>query len=423
MARGRREDEYDVEGYTARQQAVGVGSTALTGAVAGGQVGGAYGALAGGIIGAGVGWYNMDQQEREYIDAQEQQNALNRELKSQDLYDRWLQQYNMQGAMQREEAMLSARQAAARGGLTPAAAASLEQQTRFDYDFAHGAGIPGVLTAAQQADLARRQQVLAEYETAQGLANNAAPVDYSAAFGQLAGAVTQYGTMNTGTAATSPPSTVQAQPAPVAAAAAAPATQQAAPAGLQTASGQTADPVWGAIDQNAASPEGWVMGDGGFVPFAGAATMPSPATQPAPQAAPVRILAQSVPRASTPPQAAPRATSAAPLTPYSGPVDEYGNPAQSDTAEPLNLPETDFTSDAGFTKLVQSGVRPSSIEAAKKGDAAALVNAFPERFEDPGYQDWLKRNSKKDSLAVYGAYLRSTDPNPTPWYQSTTTVR
>lgn len=191
------EDEDVDSGYSAGDYAAG----ALGGAASGATIGQmllpvpGLGAGLGALGGAAVGLFQTAQNAKQYAAAQEQQAALNRELESRDVYDRILQQQGLLAAKQKEETLLAARQAAARGNLTPGAAAALEQQAAADVNFQLGAERPGMFLAAQQADLARRQQVLAEYETAQALANNAAPTDYSEALGALAQGAALYGTV------------------------------------------------------------------------------------------------------------------------------------------------------------------------------------------------------------------------------------
>ena len=187
-----------VQGYDASQWLGGIGAGAASGAATG-SVFGPVGTAVGGIGGALLGALQTSQEEAAYKAAQEQQNALNKQLASRDVYDRMLQQQGLQTAGAREEAGLQARQAAARGGLTPGAAAALEAQTQTDVAGALAAQRPSMFLAAQQADLARRNQVLQEFSTAQQLANNSQPEDWSEALGGLTKAAALYGSMNKGT--------------------------------------------------------------------------------------------------------------------------------------------------------------------------------------------------------------------------------
>lgn len=185
-----RPDEYGTDKYL-----LGTGSGIASGAEAGSAFG-PWGALVGGIIGGGVGAAQTAEQDKAAQDAQMQQHALEQDLKSTDVYDRMAQATALQGQQARQRAVLDARQAAARAGMTPAAAAEFERQAGLQVDAAMAAQRPSDFLAAQQADLARRQQVLQEYNAAQGLANDAAPTDYSQLWGGLMQAANTYGSMN-----------------------------------------------------------------------------------------------------------------------------------------------------------------------------------------------------------------------------------
>lgn len=192
MAKNKTTEELDH--YDPLQWLGGIGSTAASGAAAGsafGPVGTAVGGLAGGLAGA----FNTYQNEQAYLEQQRQQLALEADLQSRDVYDRMMQQQGLASSAGRDAALNEARLAASRAGLSPGAAVGLERQVTREFAQDQAAQRPGMFLAAQQADLARRQQVLSEYETAQNLANNAAPPDYSELFGQVAGAAAQYGRM------------------------------------------------------------------------------------------------------------------------------------------------------------------------------------------------------------------------------------
>lgn len=192
MAKKTRTDE--IEGYDAGNYLAGIGGAAASGAAAGSTFG-VPGALIGAGVGGLVGAFNTYEQEQAYLEAQRQQLALNKDLQSSDVYDRMMQQEGLLNAASRDQALVDARTAAARAGLSPAAAIALERSTARGVAADQAAQRPGLFLAAQQADLARRQQVLSEYEAAQNLANNARPPDYSELFGQVAGAVGQVGAM------------------------------------------------------------------------------------------------------------------------------------------------------------------------------------------------------------------------------------
>lgn len=193
----------DPEYYNAGQWLGGIAAPAATGAAAGATFG-PYGALIGGAGGALIGGIDTALSQDAYLAAQAQQAALNKELASTDVYDRMLQQQGLLGAAGRNEALLAARQGASRAGLTPGAALALERQAVADSQAADAAQRPGMFLAANQADLARRAQVLDEYNIAQGLANNAQSPDLSGMYGQLAGAVSKYGTAYGGKRTTPP---------------------------------------------------------------------------------------------------------------------------------------------------------------------------------------------------------------------------
>lgn len=171
MARYYEPDE-ELDQYGASDWATGVGTGALTGATAGSAFG-PWGTVIGGVVGAGAGAIGTYVDQQKYLAAQRQQQDLERELRSRETYDLMLQQQGLNDARARQEAVLQARQAAARGNLSAEATAMLEQQALTSLAEAQGAAKPGLFLAAQQADQARQNQVLAQYGAAQELATRA----------------------------------------------------------------------------------------------------------------------------------------------------------------------------------------------------------------------------------------------------------
>ena len=170
MAKYYEPDELDY--YGAGEWGAGVGSGLATGAAAGSTFG-PWGTLIGGVVGAGVGAFGTYSDQQKYLEAQRQQQELEKELRSRSVYDLMLQQQGLSDARTRQEATVNARQAAARGNLSPQATAMLEQQAMNDLAFAQSAAKPELFLAAQAADRARQQQVLQNYGVAQGLASTA----------------------------------------------------------------------------------------------------------------------------------------------------------------------------------------------------------------------------------------------------------
>ena len=188
-------DDEEIEGYGAGQWLTGIGGGAASGAVTGGTIGGPWGAVIGGVVGAGAGAVSTGLSEEEYRKAQEQQNALNADLGDRSIYDNLIAQQGQREALTREANQVAAQQAAARGNLTPGSTIALQRNVERDQALAAGMERGSLYNAAQQMDLARRNQVLEEYGVAQSLANNAAPSDnFNKSMGALTAAASEYGT-------------------------------------------------------------------------------------------------------------------------------------------------------------------------------------------------------------------------------------
>lgn len=211
-----KKNQDDFEGLSAFDIATGVGTSAATGAATGASVAGPWGALAGGLIGGAVGGVKSYSQQQALKDAYEQQQDLDRQLGQSSLVDAYQTDAALRSGAQLQSAQQGAQQRAAQMGLTPAAALGLERQFTQDqaqqsaYDRASG------FSAAAQAERARRAAVLGEFETAQGLANNATEglAASDAELANLTRAASYLGEMNRGANAPGPatPMTDQFQP-------------------------------------------------------------------------------------------------------------------------------------------------------------------------------------------------------------------
>lgn len=341
-----------IDTYDTGDRLKGIGGGAASGAAAGAAAG-PYGALIGAGIGGVVGAFTTQEQEDAYRQQQQQQHDLQHDLQSHDQYDRMLQNSGLGSALQRQEAVLSARESAARGGLTPAATASLEQRALADANFQFGAERPALYLAAQQIDLARRNQVIQEYQASQGLADNAQPQDYSQALGAATSAVSQLATVKSAPASPAAPTTpsLDASIAPV-----------SAP--------QIGGSVWDSI---------MAEGQGG-VPTAAAATAPG-------------IPAGAIGAAQTGSGNAVSATgNAAPAAIQPTPV-AYAPPQVGPGAGPTSP-------GAGAPGTPPPGVHPETYAAAQKGDAEYLL-AYNAR-NDP-----YSSTSDLDELAINNYFTGS----------------
>lgn len=350
-------DPEEVENLDTATWATNVGGSTLSGATAGLSVGGPWGALIGGVLGAGVGVATTAEQERAYREAQEQQNTLNQDLQSRDVYDFMLQQQGMAASSQREDARLAARQAAARGGLTPAAAAQLEQNAVQGVNVAHSAALPGVYLAAQQADLQRRGQVLDEYTVAQQLATQNAPPDYSQLWGQVAAGAAQYGTMTGGGQTQAPMTTTDVAAANNANVAAVSQAPTGAPQ-------QVTLPPQSAVNAVSMFP---VAPGGVTLPLQGALGPPPAGVSGLPAETP------TLPEAPGAPNAAPAGVSQPPGSAPPGGASPSVTPG---AANPSGTTQVQPGSSAG---RIPTEVRPETVKAAEAGDVEALL-----RWEEAG---------------------------------------
>jgi len=162
------------EEYDETQYAGNILSKGVAGAGAGAQAGGPWGALIGGLGGMAVGGYQSYLEEQELAEAMQQQRDLESDLDNANAnFELYLQDQALAQGIARQDAELAARQGAARGGLTPAAAESLALEAKTDTDRSYFAQRGPVLQAAKQAELAERAQILDEYADAQALADQA----------------------------------------------------------------------------------------------------------------------------------------------------------------------------------------------------------------------------------------------------------
>lgn len=173
------------DNYGAGDWALGIGSNALAGGTAGAAFG-PIGAAVGAAAGAGLGALTTFEQEQAYKEEQVRQAALDRDLKNSDPLNRTLESFALAHKGHTDQAVLAAREAAARGGLTPEAQASLELQARRDASEVFTKSLPSLYEAAAAAHVQQQGQTLANYTTAQQLASSG--TDYGAIMQQLSGA-------------------------------------------------------------------------------------------------------------------------------------------------------------------------------------------------------------------------------------------
>ena len=170
-------------------------SSAGTGAAAGAQVAGPWGALIGGAVGLGAGSIKAGKDQEQDIAAREQQAALEAALNDNSLAMA-LQQQAIAGQQAKEQNVAATEQLAATMGLSPGDTARLMNQAAASSDMTYQQNIPGAILQARQAELVRKQGVLAEFTTAQDLMNNATTEPLGPEYAQAAGALAQLGEMN-----------------------------------------------------------------------------------------------------------------------------------------------------------------------------------------------------------------------------------
>lgn len=182
--------------YGVAEWGAGIGGMAVAGGALGSEILPGWGTVIGTGVGALAGGVMTSEQEKQYLAQQEQQAALERDLGNTDPLNRTLQAFALGHREQTAGAVQAAREAAARGGLTPDAAAQLEMQARAHASEQYSQALPALYESAAQANNQRRAEVLNEYQVAQGLAQEG--TDYGALAQQLAGAATLAGrTMKT----------------------------------------------------------------------------------------------------------------------------------------------------------------------------------------------------------------------------------
>ena len=171
-----REDKDAVEGLGAGHFLGNAASFGATGASVGGSVGGGIGALVGGVVGVGTGLVKAGVQNRAHKDEQFRQLRLEEDLRNAGRLntDSFLGDQAIQQSSRRQQTESKAREAAARGGLSPAATAQLELDSRIAEDSGALLGRASAFNAAADSARADRQQVLNEYLSAQELANGSA---------------------------------------------------------------------------------------------------------------------------------------------------------------------------------------------------------------------------------------------------------
>jgi hypothetical protein len=148
-----------------------IGGGAASGAVAGTSIGGPVGGLVGGAGGAIVGLADAGLASAIDSESAAQQAQLERRLsKPVDVEAATARSSNAAGAEQQRQLAL-AKQAAAISGTD--ALPSMQQEAIADAARNQAEIRAAEITAEQQSQLANRQQVLAEYQAAQGLRNNA----------------------------------------------------------------------------------------------------------------------------------------------------------------------------------------------------------------------------------------------------------
>lgn len=386
-------DEYKPAG--AGQWFGNIGGGAASGALAGSTFG-PWGSVIGGVVGAGVGAFQTAEQNRYGKMAWEQQDALNRDLGDKTMSQQILTDAAMRARRDEEAAVLHARQVAAAKGLSPEAAAGLEVQARQEAARNREASMPGIYEAAANADLARRQQTLAEYETAQSLANNAAPPDYGEAFGQLAGAVSALGASRQESQAFTPtrvPPVTDAQFFADPWAAPAPTAATGMDTSLPSSTNQRVSEAdllafevpasWGGVTRGSASdtaaPAGPIWSD--------------PTAEPAP-VSPVSRASAPRSRASAASAATGRASAAGPAT------GQPGASAAVPTRAPLPPPGQATT------------VLPATHEAVASRDIESLLSRSPSDKETAvGFLTWkdkMLRAGMPESSLTFDSYVALT---------------
>lgn len=152
--------------------ATNIGSGAATG-LATGAAFGPVGMGVGAGLGAGLGVVKSVVQNRELADAAAQQADLDRKLAMKQNVDAFQTSSALALGAQRAQAQQEADAQAARMGLTPGSAANLRTAALSQVNAQGAQDRAAGMGAAAAADRANREEILNEFNTAQGLANNA----------------------------------------------------------------------------------------------------------------------------------------------------------------------------------------------------------------------------------------------------------
>lgn len=188
--------EDDPEKLSAGQWASGIGTGAASGASAG-SAAGPWGTVVGGIIGAGVGAFATSEQEAQYIEAQRQQMALDKELQDRSYIDGLMTDANIARTARERAVMTESEFAANRLGLTGQGAGMLTEQTRHNLALEDASSKGDLYRMANEMEAQRQGRVMDRYGFQQQMANSAmaGAGDTLQAFGQAAGSIGKLATM------------------------------------------------------------------------------------------------------------------------------------------------------------------------------------------------------------------------------------
>jgi len=159
----------------------GAGTGATTGASIGTAIapgiGTAIGAGAGALVGIGAGALQKNADEKALAEAEKRDAELQKKLDAVDNLDKFAEVVNVGRAGKEQEAAISAKQAAARGGLSAAAGEGLGETARHNIGLESSAALAGALPAAVQADTAERNRIIGEEFGRQQLLDDASSTE------------------------------------------------------------------------------------------------------------------------------------------------------------------------------------------------------------------------------------------------------
>lgn len=176
--------------------ASGIGTGAASGAMAG-SAAGPWGTLVGGALGGIAGAIGTGEQEAQYLEAQRQQQAVEKELQDRSYIEGLMTDANIARAGRERAAMTESEFAANRLGLTGQGAGMLQENTRHNLAVEDASTRGDIYRQANEMEAQRQGRVMDKYQFQQALAQNAmaGSGDTLQALGAAAGSIGKLATM------------------------------------------------------------------------------------------------------------------------------------------------------------------------------------------------------------------------------------